>query len=455
MSQNPQKPRKRVSAAQREKIRRRRRRRLALTIVCLLIVLVVIVWAIRALTHQFSNSGTDAGNGSAQQVSSVITQTEKKKKTVYEPASVSLIAVGDNLIHNTLLKDASNGDGTYDFIPFYEEIKPYVEAADIAFINQESPLGTGEPSGYPSFNTPQACGEALIDTGFDVICHANNHAMDSGSDAVYDTLDFWDSHADDDVIRIGIARDAKDRAEIRYVERNGMKIGFLAYTYGLNGYSLPDNNPDLVSLIDKDTIAKEMAAVKKKCDAVVVVMHWGEEYQDVENEEQEELAEFLTENGATLIIGGHPHVCQPCDWVESENGNRAFCIYSTGNFISAQDKSATMVEAMLQVTLTRKTDGTVVVENPGVMPLVCYFNSGWRGYRVIPMDDYTESLSNSHALSGRVDMSVSHLHSIAENAFGNYLIEKTIPTTYDTAYAKAHGEVAVDSDSADENEEST
>ena len=152
------------------------------------------------------------------------------EEPAYEPASLSLIAVGDNLIHGTLLKDASNGDGTYDFTPFYEDIKPYVEAADIALLNQESPLGTGTPSAYPTFNTPQSCGKALIDAGFDVVSHANNHAMDSGSSALYDTLDFWDSQADTGVIRIGIARDAEDRAEVRYLERNGIKVGFLAYT---------------------------------------------------------------------------------------------------------------------------------------------------------------------------------------------------------------------------------
>ena len=354
------------------------------------------------------------------------------EEPVYEPASLSLIAVGDNLIHGTLLKDASNGDGTYDFTPFYEDIKPYVEAADIALINQESPLGTGTPSAYPTFNTPQSCGKALIAAGFDVFSHANNHAMDSGSSALYDTLDFWDSQADTGVIRIGIARDAEDRAEVRYLERNGIKVGFLAYTFGLNGNVLPEDNPDLVSLIDRDKIAEEMAAVKAECDAVVVMMHWGEEYETMQNAEQEDLAEFLTENGATLIIGGHPHVCQPCDWVESDNGNRAFCIYSVGNFISAQFDTETMVEAMLQVTLTRQEDGTVVVEDPGVMPLICDFRSGWCQYHVIPLEDYTEEMAYSHCLSGRTDMRVSTVRSIAEERFGKYLIGKTIPMTYDT-----------------------
>ncbi len=417
-----------TSSSKKQRAQRcRRNRHRAFLLLCCVVLLVSAAGIIHAL------SGSKERQSDQQPEKYAAAGTIRKSAATlekYQPASVSLIAVGDNLIHNTLLKDAYEGGGSYDFTPFYEDIKPYIQAADIAIVNQESPLGTGTPSGYPSFNTPQACGDALIDAGFDVVSHANNHAMDSGSSAVYDTLDFWDSRADSGVIRIGIARDAEDRAKVRYLERNGIKIGFLAYTYGLNGYSLPDTNPDLVSLIDKEKIAAELAAVREQCDAVVVLMHWGEEYQTVENSEQNELAEFLTENGATLIIGGHPHVCQPCEWIESENGNRAFCIYSTGNFISAQNQTNTMVEAMLQVTLTRQKDGSVVVENPGVMPLVCYFNSSWRGYRVVPLDDYTESMASSHALAGRCQMSPAHLRSIAAEIFGEYVIGSTIPVTY-------------------------
>lgn len=418
------------AAERRRRVRIRRRRRLTLVFLCAALLLFLSVNAVRIVGRTLFHADSQISVQSAAQ---------EPDETAGQPASVSLVAVGDNLIHNTLIADAANGDGTYDFTSFYADIKPYIQAADIAFVNQESPLGTGEPSGYPNFNTPQACGDALIDAGFDVICHANNHAMDAGSSAVYDTLDFWDSHAKDGVIRVGIARSARDRAKVRYIERNGIKIGFLAYTYGLNGHSLPQDNPDLVSLIDRETIAKEMAAVRKKCDAVVVAMHWGEEYADTENAEQDDLAEFLTENGASVIIGSHPHVCQPCKWVKSSNGNRAFCLYSTGNFISAQDKAATMVEGMLQVTLTRRADGSIVVENAGVMPLVCWFNSHWRGYTVMPLQDYTETYASTHALAGRVDMRVSNLRSIAEDAFGVFMLDPTIPPTYDTAYANAHG----------------
>ncbi len=431
-SNRPSDNRQLPPSRRREIARRKRKRRRQIRRISLLVVLaaVLILFLSRGVSCARQTLAQQAQNKTVQTASS---DNSNKKKTV-KSGSLSLIAVGDNLMHNTLLADASTSDG-YDFTPFYSQIKPYVQAADIAVINQESPLGKGKAEGYPSFNTPQACGDALVDAGFDVISQANNHIMDTTSSAVYDTMDYWDSQADKGVIRIGISRDASDRATVRYLKRNGIKVGFLAYTYGLNGAKLPESNPDLVSLIDKDKMKTEIAAVKKQCDAVVVVMHWGEEYHATQNEEQEDLAEFLTENGATLIIGAHPHVCEPAGWVTSENGNRAFCVYSLGNFISGQNKAETIVEGMLQVTLTRDESGTVTVKDPGVMPLVCT-SSGQRTFRVIPLDDYTEEMAAKHSLAGRCDVSPANLRSIAENAYGKYLIAKTIPKTYDTTDAE-------------------
>ena len=170
----------------------------------------------------------------------------------------------------------------------------------------------------------------------------------------------------------------------------------------------------------------EIAAVKKQCDAVVVVMHWGEEYHATQNEEQEDLAEFLTENGATLIIGAHPHVCEPAGWVTSENGNRAFCVYSLGNFISGQNKAETIVEGMLQVTLTRDESGTVTVKNPGVMPLVCT-SSNQHSFRVIPSMTTQKRWQPNTRLQAAA-MSLQPIFAASRKMpMEKYLIAKTIP----------------------------
>lgn len=327
-------PSRRREIARRKRKRRRQIRRISLLLVLAVLFLLLATRGVSCVRQTLSQ------HSESKSSHSFLSGNDNKKKTV-KPGSLSLIAVGDNLMHNTLLTDAATSDG-YDFTPFYSEIKPYVQAADIAVINQESPLGKGKAEGYPSFNTPQSCGDALVDAGFDVISQANNHIMDSTSSAVYDTMDYWDSQA---------------------------------------------------------------------------------------------------KNGATLIIGAHPHVCEQADWVESENGNRAFCIYSLGNFISGQNKAETIVEGMLQVTLTRDETGTVTVENPGVMPLVCT-SSKFRSYRVIPLDDYTQAMAKKHTLAGRCDVSPSNLNSIAKDAYGKYLIAKTIPKTYDTTYAEKSSKVS-------------
>ncbi len=381
------------------------------------------------LSELLSIKNLDSGSGSA--VSDMApTGDIKPEVPEYEEADVSLVAVGDNLIHDSVYKDMAVSGG-YDFTPAYEHIAEYISAADIAVVNQEAPMdGNKAPSGYPCFNTPTEAGDALVAAGFDVINQANNHAMDSGKSSVYETIKFWKQHEQEDgTIMVGMYEDAEDRARVRFLEKNGMKIGFLSYTYGLNGYTLPEDNPDLVSLIDRDKIREEVEAVNEACDFTVVIMHWGVEYQTVENEEQDELAEYLTELGAGLIIGHHPHVCQPAKWIESDNGNRAFCVFSLGNFVSAQKQPATMLEGMLQVTLHRDTEGNITVEHPGVMPLINQF-SGWANYAVYPLAEYTDDMASRHTVSNYGSMSVSRMNGLAEEIYGDFLMDAVVPTTY-------------------------
>lgn len=374
---------------------------------------------------------SEQNDGSGSAVSEMApTGDVKPEVTPYEEADVSLIAVGDNLIHDSVYRDMAVSDG-YDFTPAYEPLAEYIAAADIAVVNQEAPMDTSKaPSGYPCFNTPTEAGDALIAAGFDVVNQANNHAMDCGSQSVYHTIAYWqEQEREHGTIMVGMYEDAEDRADIRFLEKNGMKIGFLSYTYGLNGFTLPEDNPDLVSLIDREKMREEVTAVNEACDFTVVIMHWGVEYQTTQNEEQEELAEYLTELGAGLIIGHHPHVCQPAEWIESDNGNRAFCVYSLGNFISAQKQPETMLEGMLQVTLHRDTQGNITVENPGVMPLMNQF-SGWAGYQVHPLAQYTDAMAARHTVSNYGNMSVSRMNALAEEIYGEFLLGDIIPTTY-------------------------
>ncbi|MDR0746297.1 MAG: CapA family protein [Helicobacteraceae bacterium] len=319
---------------------------------------------------------------------------------------IVLIAAGDNLIHSRLIADAKNKDG-YDFTPIYEKIKPLVKSADLAFINQETPIA-GESfgySGYPAFNAPTAVGDAIYETGFRVINHASNHAMDKGKRAVLAMINFWEKRPD--AIVLGIHASKEDRAKKRIVSIKGVKIGFLAYTYGLNGIRLPKDSPYLVSMIDLGVMAEEIDALRPLCDFLLVSMHWGTEYAHVPDKQQERLAAFLAEHKVDLIIGHHPHVLQPVRWVQRQDGAKTLVYFSLGNFVSAQSKKPRMLGGIARVVLGAK-GGSVGIKSAALLGSVTHFERGFRGFKVYALESYTEEIARLHALAAapeRMDLS--------------------------------------------------
>ncbi len=341
-----------------------------------------------------------------------------------DPVDISLIAVGDNLIHNTVFKCAATGDG-YDFTPFYEPVKELVQAADIAYVNQEAPLATdiAEPSGYPAFNTPQQAGLDLMATGFNVVNQANNHSMDRGVKGIMSTVNFWKQQQG--VMMMGMYDSPEDRQTSHIFEQDGCKIGFLTYTYGTNGIPIPEGKEYILPLIDKEQMHADIERIKPLCDAIVVSMHWGIEYDMEPNSEQKELAQFLADEGVLLIIGMHPHVIQGVEWLEGAQGNKTFCVYSLGNFISAQNKRATMLGGMLTATIHRDPDGSMSVVDPGVIPLVTHYESGGSRFRVYPIWKYTDDLADRHAVNQNARISVKYFKETAEEIYGEYVVEDT------------------------------
>lgn len=200
--------------------------------------------------------------------------------------TITLVACGDNILHNTVYQSAKTDNG-YDFQPIYALIKPYIESADIAFINQEAPLSSDyPPSSYPNFNSPQQIAADLTAIGFDVINLANNHIMDKGAKAVLNSLAYLDTLP---VAAIGAYSSQEERNIPTLITKNDITVGFLGYTYGTNGINVPKDKPYLVSLIDESVMEAEITALKNQCDFLVVSMHWGNEYQLNPSKEQEHL----------------------------------------------------------------------------------------------------------------------------------------------------------------------
>ena len=284
---------------------------------------------------------------------------------VKEDVNIKMTVIGDIMCHNSQYKDAYDGS-TYDFSYVFDDIKDYISSADIAVGNLETTFAGKERgySNYPRFNSPEQLAYNLKDMGIDVLCTANNHSMDTNYSGVVSTLDFLD---DAGISHMGTSRTAEEQNQILVKDVNGIKIAFLDFTSGTNGIPVPSANSYCVNLIDKDLILKQLELAKaQEPDLICVNMHWGLEYQNVQNSDQEDWADFLFENGVDVILGSHPHVLQPMEkrTVTLEDGTTKDCfvIYSLGNFISGQTKKNTRTSIILNISFTKdgETEKTTI-----------------------------------------------------------------------------------------------
>lgn len=313
---------------------------------------------------------------------------------------LSLIAAGDNLIHGPIYRQAKERTGGtgFDFTYAYQHIAPYIEAADLAFINQETPLGGTELGlkSYPMFNSPQELGDHMISMGFNLVSQATNHILDAYEKGLLNTVAYW--RAQEGVIMAGVAADEADDT-LQILECKGVKVALLAYTYGTNGLSLPANSEAIVHLIDDDAILSDLSIANEVADIVIVSMHWGVEYQAEPNAEQRRLAQLVADGGADIIIGTHPHVIQTAEMLDTTDGRRVPVFYSLGNLISAQNKPATMLGALAEVNMTFDTDtDTLTIDHMGVIPIVNHFTGHYNAITVYPLTEYTEELAAQHGV---------------------------------------------------------
>ncbi len=317
----------------------------------------IITRALTALTLMSATVLPSYANGGSRNAGSDSAEAAREVRC----DTVNLLFVGDAMQHGPQLNHAlrAGGGKRYDYSSYFTLIAPNVKAADYAVVNLEVPLGGGPKyHGYPNFSSPDSYAAALRDAGFDLVLTANNHCLDSGMKAARRTLTALDSLGLD---HIGTYRDAAQRDTlVPFIKViNGCKIGFLNYTYGTNG--IPARDGMEVSLIDRDKIAAEMKATRDAgAEAIVVTVHWGLEYVQLENENQRQLADFMINNGADLIIGSHPHVVQPMKVVRNEaEGKNVLVVYSLGNFISNQNDTDSRGGALVRVRMVRGRDGKV------------------------------------------------------------------------------------------------
>lgn len=329
-----------------------------------------------------------------------------------EDETVTLVMVGDMLMHMPVNRSGMRADGDKDFSHLFTYTKKYISNADIAIVNQEVILGGEELgiTGYPTFNTYYEVGDALANAGFDVVLHATNHAMDRGKEGLMNCISYWENNHPD-ITYLGIQDTEEEQDEIFVFEKNGIKISILNYTYGLNGLPLPEDMPYAVNLMDKEQMAEDIKKAKELSDFVVVCPHWGTEYVLKASAYQKDYAQFFLENGVDLVIGTHPHVIEPVEILKDDSGNEMLVYYSLGNYVNStaseeNDIGKRMLGAMAEVTVTRNDDGEVVIESYDAHPLVTYVSANKKTISVFPLEMFNDELAKK-SFTVKLDMNFS------------------------------------------------
>ena len=332
--------------------------------------------------------------------------TESKKHEEKKEDKISLIMVGDNLIHDKIYKEAQTSNG-YDFTKFYSKIKPIVKKYDLAYYNQETILGGSEIgiSSYPAFNSPYEVGDAMIDAGFNLVSLATNHTLDKGEKAIINSRKYWNSK--ENILAVGSYSSEEEKNKIYILEKNNIKYTLLNYTYGTNGIKVPNGKDYLVNIWPvtstnpntdttyqnyKEQIKKDIEKVRDKVDLLLVAMHWGIEYEYTPNNYQKDMAEYLESLGVDIIIGTHPHVIQPIDWI-----NNTLVIYSLGNFLSAHEvvNIGNRIGLMSSIDIIKK-DKKIELTNLKNELLYTYYTNDYHDFLIIPFSQMNENYLNNY-----------------------------------------------------------
>lgn len=288
--------------------------------------------------------------------------TQEEKKDTKKEMSASLIMVGDALIHSSIYMDAKTSTGSYDFRPMLEKIKPIVSKYDLKYYNQETVLGGVELglSNYPRFNSPYEVGDAFIDAGFNLVSLATNHTMDKGEQGVLNSLSYWGKQQN--ILTAGSYKSFEDRDRKVIKEINGIKYAFFSYTTWTNGLETPTGKEYLNNVYNEELAKNDIERVKDEVDIIIVAMHWGTEYSKGISDSQVEIANYLSSLGVDIIIGSHPHVVEPIEFI-----GKTMVIYSLGNFISDQVGVERLTGLMVSVNIHKtveKDNTTISLENP-------------------------------------------------------------------------------------------
>lgn len=276
------------------------------------------------------------------------------------------------------------GVETYNFDPMIAQIAPFTSYADYTVANLEIPAAYPElpVATYPNFNMPASILSSLKRSGIDAVSTATNHTLDQFADGAYATMDNLDEAG---LMYYGSFKSEEDKETARIVEKNGIKLGFLSYTYGTNGMIPPGDEPWVVNYAELSTMLDEVASLQDQVDAVVVSLHLGTEYGTLPDEEQLAISQALADAGVKLVIGGHPHDIQPVNWL---NDGDTYVMYSQASFMTGQIVDDNKIGGIHEVTFSRDENGEVQVTDGKFMPTYFSGTPHETAYESVPLANY-------------------------------------------------------------------
>lgn len=315
-----------------------------------------------------------------------------------EPTTITLSAVGDWLPHDSVVFDAEQPDGTYDFAHFADAVAPRWADSDLVVCDQEVPSAGDEMgvSFFPRFNAPSSLTTGMAAAGCDTINLANNHLADWGQQGIDITRAQWD--ALQPTLVAGANRSVEEQQTVSIAEVDGVRVAFLAFTQLSNEVH---DDFALNRLGDTALVESLMAQAVEQSDVQIVSAHWGTEYSLDEDAAQVDQGQWLADLGADVIVGTGPHVLQPASWITRADGTQAFVFYSVGNFLSTQIEIPRILAAIAQIDVVVDPDGTVTVQDPRAIPIYMHY-------------DLTPQQLASNQLIERVNLQVYPLVDAAE-----------------------------------------
>ena len=343
-------------------------------------------------------------------------ETEAKAKAEEENNTLHMVAAGDNLIHDALINAGKENDWNFDFL--YENIKKVIKDADLASVNQETPLEKDhdKAAGYPDFATPEEVGDALANAGFDIVTQATEHAFDQQEDGIATSVSFWNKNYPK-VSLLGIHSKEEERYQV--IEKKNFKVAVMNYSCMLSeNHSIPEDESYMVDTYSEKNIKSDLKKAKEEADVTIVYLHGGKSDSSEPDEKLENRIDFLAEQGADVVICSHPHILKGYELKKRPDGKNMLVYYSLGNFVSNQSSLENLLGGLADFTLKKDAKtGEVTIEDYSLIPVVMHYNSDYTEAGVYELSDYTEALAKTHGIheeNSEETFSLSALKSAAQ-----------------------------------------